>query len=172
MGTVGPEVVAMACQAHCWFAHHLFGAMPRQAANCMQACPTTCIFWKCDATTAENVFHKKRHQPTTTQELQTMGWGQQTGPLKSDEQGCGGKKKSPNPFFWLSKNSCCQIKRQLQKRNRHTRDFFIAWTTPSNPHCPHPWPCKRFGAKPGCVGCINFCSINAAELVCELHKAG
>ena len=31
---------------------------------------------------------------------------------------------------------------------------------------------KRFGAKPGRVGCIIFCSINAAELVCELRKAG
>ena len=67
-------------------------------------------------------------QTATTQEMQTTirCWKQQTGPLKSGEQGHGGKKKSPNPFFWLSKNPCCQKKWQLQKRNRHTRDFFIA----------------------------------------------
>ena len=49
-------------------------------------------------------------QTATTQEMQTRCWKQQTGPLKSDEQGHGGKKKSPNPFFWLSKNPCCQKK--------------------------------------------------------------
>ena len=38
-------------------------------------------------------------QTATTQEMQTRCWKQQTGPLKSDEQGYGGKKKSPNPFF-------------------------------------------------------------------------
>ena len=38
-------------------------------------------------------------QTATTQEMQTRCWKQQTSPLKSDEQGHGGKKKSPNPFF-------------------------------------------------------------------------
>ena len=47
----------------------------------------------------ENVMLQQQRMHFTkwaarTQKIQTGCWGQQTGPFKSDEQGCGGKKQT------------------------------------------------------------------------------
>ena len=100
-------------------------------------------------------------QTATTQEMQTRCWKQQAGPLKSDEQGDGGKKKSRSPFFSLFKNHCCHKKWRLQKCGRHTCHFFSVQMTPSGPHCPCQWTHKRVWCHLGCVGHNNFISRSA-----------
>ena len=93
-----------------------------------------------------------------------MGWGQQTGPLKSDEQGGGGKKKSRSPFFSLFKNPRCQKNWRLQKCGRHTCHFFFVQMTPSDPHCPCQWTHKRVWCHLGCVGHNKFISRSTPTL--------
>ena len=112
----------------------------------------------------ENVMLQQQRMHFTkwaarTQKIQTGCWGQQTGPFKSDEQGCGGKKQT------------CQVeirdfeflKILVAKRNVGYKSvtaahmyFFPTKIFSPAPHCPHQWPCKRAGAHLGCMGLPRF----------------
>ena len=97
---------------------------------------------------------------STGQKMQTGGWNaQQTGPLKSDEQGDGGKKKPCTPFFWVFNFFCCRKNWRLQKCNRNPPYFFLVKMPPPNPHCPCPWPCKRVWHH---LGSVNFATFLTA----------